>query len=168
MEEKGEGKVPSKPRMHKEAQIERRRLKVFALWLWDYKATEIAKICRVDVRTIYSDLEVIRTWPEAHKVTFREMREILQERINDLMKGMKADLLELKKPEARLHYACKVAMVLIEMWKKLMPTETRFEGPPIRPELTDEEFDKVREDMMKRAPNYDPEKKSLITTTGDE
>ena len=153
MEETVEEKVLNKPSMHKEAQIERRRLKVFALWLWDYKASEIAKICRVDVRTIYSDLEVIRTWPEINQVSFKEMREILQKKINDLTKGMKLDLMQLRKPETRLHYSCKVTMVLIEMWKKLIPTEIRVEGSAfVRPELKDDEFDQKTQEMMKRAP----------------
>lgn len=139
-------------RSPKQIAIEKRHRKVYTLFLLGAKEIEIAEQLKVDRKTIYTDLQVIKDWPEERQVTFKALRTDLQKKINELVKEQALLTFKIRNPTAKFHMLQCLIDELTEMWKKLMPTEIRIEGVEPLPPISVQVQKERREKMQKRAP----------------
>ena len=125
-------------------------MRVCSLWLWGYKITRIAEALRVNRRTITRDLESLKEWVKENPVNLKEIQDRNLRLLDQMVCEMKGEIDNVGDPEIKVQLIRKAADIPLELMRKLMPSEFRVEGLPLKPELTDEELDEKRERMKER------------------
>ena len=152
-----ENNLSSRKKRYKGVPILDRRIKVRNLWIYGFKIHEIASICKVSERTINNDILEIKKEIADRPDRFRGLRDRMMLILLQIIKEMKLEQMKVKTPYRRFIMLRKMADIPLEIWKKLVPDKLHLERPRDATPMPVDVFNKMTEEMRKRAPNYNEE-----------